>query len=476
MPLNAYLLEYGIPNYSKIMGRSYRENVPNHYVFGQFLAKNLRAKYGEEYIGELWKKTLNHATLFSFSKQINNISGLTIDKFVENQLKFKLDSLKSLRINSSAIHVSELPKKGYTSYEFPISLSTKEILAIKSGFSDIPTLVKISPDKEQFLTYLGPLYPSKMLSASSKFVVWSEITFHPRWAQKQATKLVFYELASGEKIIWDEHKKYICPSISSDSKYISLLLLNDDGSSELQIFLRETRELVRKKKVDISSQMIQPRITNDGRVVYIVLENQNKSLKIWNWDQDIIEFSKEFGNENIASPVLIKNKIYFNRPYQGVDQISSISLATGNQYIETNSPFGAYSATVDSSLTDKITYSQYAAIGNRIVSENSMAFDIMPEVPTNKLGSNTESTTFSVTKFSKLNLINLYAWGPYVNSQNNKIDFSVLSRNVINTLVLGAGYTYDANEKTGTQFVRGSYQAWFPVIEDNFYRLQLEIA
>ena len=34
---------------------------------------------------------------------------------------------------------------------------------------------------------------SNMLSASDQFVVWSEIVYHPRYTQKQHTKLVFYD-------------------------------------------------------------------------------------------------------------------------------------------------------------------------------------------------------------------------------------------------------------------------------------------
>ena len=35
--LNAYIWQYGVPNYSKLMSRNFRENIPNHYVFGQFI-------------------------------------------------------------------------------------------------------------------------------------------------------------------------------------------------------------------------------------------------------------------------------------------------------------------------------------------------------------------------------------------------------------------------------------------------------
>ena len=69
------------------------------------------------------------------------------------------------------------------------------------------------------------------LQCQQQFVVWSEIVFHPRYTQKQHTKLVFYDFKHNLKSIWKTNKKAICPSISPDSKYISYLELQNNGES-----------------------------------------------------------------------------------------------------------------------------------------------------------------------------------------------------------------------------------------------------
>lgn len=68
--LNAYLWQYGVPNYSKLMSRNFRENMPNHYVFGQFITHKLTSNNGFKEIGSLWQNTLNKPVLFSFSNQV----------------------------------------------------------------------------------------------------------------------------------------------------------------------------------------------------------------------------------------------------------------------------------------------------------------------------------------------------------------------------------------------------------------------
>ena len=72
---------------------------------------------------------------------------------------------------------------------------------------------------------------------------------------------------------------------------------------------------------------------------------------------------------------------------------------------------------------------------------------------------------FKVSTYSRWNLINPYAWGPLINSQFNKLDLGLLSKNLTNTLQLGLGFIYDASEQTGTKYIRASYQGWFPVVD-----------
>lgn len=69
LPLKAYWETYGIPSYAKMMGKSYQQLVPNHYVFGQYLSQQMTKDFGDEFIPSLWQSTLNHPTLFAFSRQ-----------------------------------------------------------------------------------------------------------------------------------------------------------------------------------------------------------------------------------------------------------------------------------------------------------------------------------------------------------------------------------------------------------------------
>jgi hypothetical protein len=471
--LNAYLWQFGVPNYSKLMAKNYRENVPNHYVFGQFITHKLSKDYGLDEIGHIWQKTLNKPRLFSFSNQIKNKSGFSIDQFVGNILKNQLDTLKQAVGHAKYSVISPINSKGFSSYDYPQKISNGKVIAIKMAFQEIPSLVEIENARERKLCLLGPVYPSNMLSASDQFVVWSEIKYHPRWTQKQSTKLVFFDLGNHQKYDWSNNQKWICPSISPDSKYVSFIELQNNGSSTLKIHDRETKELIDTLRYDASTQIIQPRISTGGLISFILLNSGRKKILVYDFLQKKMIAVRDFGSTNIASTFLYNDHVYFNLPLAKVDQIARWNYKDQSIDYITQSQFGAYSISFSPVSKEPFVFSNYTAKGNQICLGNlSESYpvnltDIRMEVAP-AIASAINQQNLEVSSYSRWNLINPYAWGPLVNSQFNKLDIGLLSKNLNNTLQLGLGYIYDVNEQTGSKYLRASYQGWFPVIDFSF--------
>jgi len=467
--LNAYLWQFGVPSYSQLMAKNFRENMPNHYVIGQFIAHEFSLKGGFNDIGYLWQNTLNKPGIFSFSNQVKKKFGLNIDQFVEQILQRQLDTLRQKPISTSYSLISPKITSGFTSYDFPQNIGNGHVIAIKSGFQDIPTLVEINHLKERKLCLIGPTYPSNMLSASDQFVVWSEFLYHPRWTQKQQTKLVFYNLLLNKKTSWNNNKKWICPSISPDSKYVSFLELNDDGVSILKVHDQKTKQIVDSVSFNSSVQVIQPRISLGGQLSYILLQNGHKKIVIYNYLSKQVVASRDFGSSNIASTFLHDDDVYFNLPVGQVDQLARWNFKNNLVDYVTKTQFGAYSISFSNVKSETYIFSNYSASGNQIgignlnESHPINLSDSFPE-PTQQIN----QEKFKISTYSRWNLINPYAWGPILNSQFNKLDFGILSKNLTNTLQIGMGYVYDASEQTGTKYFRASYQGLFPVVDFAF--------
>ena len=336
LPLKAYLNTYGLPSYAKMMGKSYRELVPNHYVFGQYLSQRMNQDFGESFIPNLWQATLNHPTIFGFSRQFKKQAGKSIDQYAKDVFTKLIDE------NA----VPDSSKQGFTQYLYPTKLADGRIVALKTGFSDIRQLVEIKSGKERRLSYFGPMIDASMLSASNDYVIWSELVVHPRWGQKQQSRLVFYALKTGKKTFMGGNEKWISPSISSDSKYVSFIQVKENGQTILKVYDRAKWKLISSLQAKSGEQFLQPRINADGTLVYIAKYKGNKSVRIWDFNNHKDVFQKDFGQHNIAHPYRDGEWVYVNFPTGEVDQIARINIHDQRFELMSTERFGAYFATL----------------------------------------------------------------------------------------------------------------------------------
>ncbi len=454
MPLRAYLDTYGAPNYAKMLGRSYREYVPNHYVFGQYLTYRLQEKYGHDVIGQLWSKTLNAPSPFSFSRSVKQLTGKSVDAFSRESLGFQANA-KAKKIKSP----------GFTNYLYPVPVSDTSFVALKNGFDVNTQLVLHTPSQERRLVYLGPYFDNAMLAASSQFVVWSEYQYHPRWGQKNQTVFYLYDLLQGKRIKWGSLGQATNPSISADSKYIGALVYRLSGASSLQVIDRESRELVAQLVVKPGEQFVQPRLQGESDFIFVRKKGQSKTIVVWNWKDNILRDSVQLGALNGSHPYLAGQHILFNLPVDGIDQVVRVDPKSNQVNVLTSDKYGAYFGVAQG---DKLTYAQYTASGYTVVegdtaAKKSFQLDIATKVYTGD-----SIATYPTTTFSKWRIFNPYAWGPLVGAQGNSIDMGIVSKDVLNNLQASFGYQWNANERMANSFARVSYQGFFPVIDFNY--------
>ena len=62
-------------------------------------------------------------------------------------------------------------------------------------------------------------------------------------------------------------------------------------------------------------------------------------------------------------------------------------------------------------------------------------------------------------------MLNPYSWGSFVTNNLAQINVGVVSRDILSTTSLSAGYTYDINEGTSFWNAGISYQGWYPILD-----------
>lgn len=496
LDFRTFLLTKGPFTYQKAYLGSYKDYITgyyNRYKLGYFMTSHVKRKYGPEAWSNVLDQTYDFPFWpFVFSRSIKKELGLRVqDVYDSTMLEMRgiwEGQLKNLPVTEAAT-LATGPNRVYTSYEYPQYLSDGRILAQKSGLADVETFVILGDSSEKIEERVfvpGYINDSGMLSVVNDKVVWSESAFDPRWGMRDYTVIKTYDIRNNKLEQLTRRTRLSAPSLSPDGTQISAVQVSLNNEYNLVILNSKTGEEVRKINNPDNNFYIMPRWSPDGKqIVVVVLNRKGKTIQLIDVatgnSQDVISYN----TMNIAHPVMFGNYIYFNSPYNGIDNIYSVNITTGEHYQVTSRKFGAFNPAI-SPDGKTIAFNDFTENGFRIA---TMPNDTTKWTPLNQVEdrnidyhqpltqqegnqnvvANIPVKKYQINKFNRFrHIFNPYSWSPLASSGDNSITVSISSQDLLNTALADIGVGYDGNERTGSFFTRLSYQGFYPVLDAEF--------
>ena len=518
------LLTGGAFRYAKAYGRSYKDLVPNHYVLGYFMTSHLRRHHDADAWGKILTRHYNFPIEpFSFSGAIRKETGLKVEELYAETTK-ELAGLWRNQLNqlneTSATILATAKNRVQTNYEFPQYLDNETIICRKSGLADIETYVTLKkqaglgfskdtifklegsrkPDSETRIFTPGTTEfnsstnnPNNgMLSVAAGKIVWGEHHFDPRWGLRDYLVVKIYDVKTKKLRQLTHRSRLFAPSLSPDGKTVVAVEVTQENlcrlrfldeqtgqvSSEIKTFRLENGGVLPEK--NILFQM--PRFSPDGKnLVAVSLDGSGKNLDVFDL-QTLTVKRFPFGDENISHPVMHGDHVFYNSPFTGIDNIYALHLPTGRKFQITSRKFGAYNAAV-SPDGNELAFNDFTPGGFRIATmpNDSIQWIPLENLPNRNVsyyrplmmqegGKNVlkmaGSQQYTAKPFRRAaNLINPYSWGPVLNSTGSELFVGLVSQDLLSTLAVQTGYSYDANQRTGSYSANASYQGWYPVLD-----------
>ncbi|HNP20071.1 MAG TPA: hypothetical protein PKL31_16650 [Fulvivirga sp.] len=483
----ANILEGKRINYHKQYLRSYKDFIPDHYKMGYYMVAHLRRRTGQPEIwNDISKSAFNTPFIpFTFSNAMKKHTG----HFVVDNYNMMMDDLKKeWREQLEGLKLTEyqtITKRSnstYTDYAFPQVLEDGSIVAFKSGLADMGQLVRVDANGNEIAKIVtGVMSNTGMLSATHYKVYWNENEFDPRWRAKTYSVIKSYDFATRKLKRVTSKTRYSGAAISPDGYKVATINNSIDNRVNLVIIDAFSGKEIKRFDNPENAELGMPRWSQDGRsIVVLKISDQGKSVVSIDVESGAIITLIDTSNENIGSPVLAGDHLFYNSPFNGIDNIYAKDLKSGKRYQVTSSKYGAYNASVNK---DEIVYNEHTINGLSIVKiENNPAnWKPLEEVEdrnvnyiepiveqeglTELLDARTD-TRYEVKKYSKLgHMVNIHSWGPFASTDLNTAQFGIFSRDVLSTTSVTLGYTYDINEGSGYASAGVSYQGWYPVID-----------
>ena len=474
-------------NYHKQYMRSYKHNIPNHYVLGYHMVSYLRKKTGDpEVWNKIAKRSWNFPFPFRFSNSIKKETGLDVVhlyKEMATDLKNKWTSeLEGLEFTPFE-KINPRTTTAYTDYQFPQPLEDGSVVAMKSGIGDIERLVILADGQEKSKFVQGPVNESGQLSTAKMRVVWNEYRYDPRWLMKTYSMILGYDFATGRKQIISTHSRYSSAVLSPDGKKVATVESGTDYKIKL-VILDYDNDKVLKEFGSPDNQLISmPRWSPDGKSIV--------ALRLTPIGKAVVKYDYETGQsvelipateENIGHPVLFGDYLFYNSPYTGIDNIYALHLKTKKKFQVTSSKYGSYNPSV-SPDGKTLYYNEQSRNGMDVVKTELDPYYWKPIENVNQQGvgyfqhlveqegrpnllDSVPQRTFTTSKYGKLKgLVNVHSWGPYTNPELSYLDIGISSKNLLSTTTMDVGYRYYSDEKTGSWRANVSYQAYYPIID-----------
>ena len=481
------LLEGRKFNYHKQHLRSYRHNIPDHYVLGYYMVNYLRRKTND---ADIWGKITARSWSvpfipFAFSNAIKKETGLYVTDLYDEMAD---DLASSWRKELNGIQLTPFVKispgrdGAYTDYLYPQVLDDGSILVMKKGIGDIEQFVLLKDGEEKVFTP-GLMNDTGMLSAQGRTVVWNEYGFHPRWRVWNYSQVKSFDLATGkERRIGPKRSRYASAAITQQGDKIVTIETDIEYNTHVVVLDARNGSVLKTFPNPDNDFFSMPRWSPDGKKIAVLRTADNgKTISILDFESGALKDVMPVSQENVGYPVLHDHYLLFNSPATGIDNIYAIDLNTAKRYQVTSSRLGAYNPAL-SSDGKTLYYNDQTKDGLDVVSipfepvlwkpfdserQVSLFFRELVEQEGNPaVFTNVPDSTFPHAPYRKISgLINPYNWGVTVNNELTEANIGLISRDILSTTSLSLGYFFDINERTSALRGEVSYQGWFPIVD-----------
>lgn len=485
------LMEGRTFNYNKQFLRSYKHNIPDHYVLGYNMVSYLRQKAGNP---DIWENITARAwnapfIPFTFSSAIKKEAGMYVKnlyaEMATNLKKKWQDQIDSLQLTPFE-KVNKRTSTAYTNYLYPQVLEDGSVLVMKSGIGNIEELVAITGGEEKKIFIPGVINASGMLSATNSRMVWNEYRYDPRWRVRTYSVIMGFDHGDKTKRMISRNSRYASAAISPDGYKVATVESTSEYKTRLIVLDYYSGEVLKEFENPDNDFVSMPRWDENNQAIYAMnINEKGKAIVKFDFTSGGSTAITDYSNENMGYPVPFGEYILFNSPRSGIDNIYAIHLPTGKRWQITESKYGAYNPAIsrdgktiyyneqgrDGMDVVKISFnpSEWREVSNEYSEPGSSYQHLVEQENNPDLFKNIPSEKFPVTKYSKVgNMFNPYSWGLYFNDDLTKADIGISSQDVLSTTRLNAGYTFDIYERTGAWNAGISYQGFYPIIDLNF--------
>lgn len=469
-------------SWMKLRNGSMKDYVPNHYNLGYLLVNYGREKYGADF----WSKVTKDASAFKglfypFQKAVKKYAGVDYKTFRNDAFNYYKNLEKAApatKGTSVGEPVYDANKHVVTNYMFPYTMSSREMVYLKTAYNKRPSFyIKDQIGEKRLRT--RDISIDDQFSYRGDYIVYASYRNDPRWSWRDYSVINVLNIHTGQQRTITRKSKYFTPDISPNSSSVAAVQIDGKGHSELHILDSRSGDVKQRLGSPDIQLFTDPKFINDDSLVCAVrLKDGKMALAVGNLQTGSLRRLTPPSFNVVGYPCVTDGIVYFTASYGGNDDIFAIKPNDTSIYRITNGTTGNYFVNVGNG---KMTWSSFTAEGYQLMqaNESELVWTKIPSSVTDNtvlaypvsqenridafIPGNLAQRSFPTSKYSKgTRLFNFHSWRPYY--EDPEFSFSLYGENVLNTLQTELYYLYNQDEKTNAVGVTATFGQLFPYI------------
>lgn len=513
--LRAQITEKGPYSYDKATMGSYKTFTPDAYALGYSLVGKARAKYGTD----LWNEALDRVAKYPFmvvpfNSGIRKVTGKWKTRLYK-ELLAELDSgwqQQSQATKHPEVRtITRRDSKTWVKYSHPLFLNDTSILAEKASMDDVTRFILIDRRNGSEKVLLTPgKHNSGTTSIGGKYLAWSEEEKDHRWNNRSYGEIRIYDFTTGKIRQLTRRTRYFSPVINSEGNRIAAVQVSVNNQHSIDILDVPSGRLIRKFPVpDHGAAMTPNWLPDNKKILFTLLTAHGETVALLDTTTGKIEHLIPFTFHEFNGPGYFFNQyLIYGVDYSGTEDLYALDTLTHQIFQVTSSRFAA----LDPDCTPDhqfMIYSDYTSDGMMVVEiridpstwiplhlvrdhslrlYEPLALQEKANIQDSVLLRNIfrlkqndsvdfqkdtiKGTVYPSVRYRKAaHLFNPHSWAP-LSFNAGDLTFHpgvmALSQNLLSSMVAGAGWEYDLNERTGKCYANLSYTGWYPVFTVQF--------
>ena len=488
-PLSAMVMERGkLYPYDKIVHRSYRDFVPNHYPVGYMLVTGAKRRHGADIFTKISKRQSWYSVWpFAFGCGYKHFTGESLAGGYEATFS---DLRNQYAQRADEAHVKSYPtvtnpsRRIYTNYLSPYHIGKDSILCVKSSLSKASRFVLMDSHGREYKV-LGHTEASDF-DTDGRVIVYNTTVPDVRWTLRSYSDIAVFDIGTGSYHIVTQKSKYGNPYLSPGGSKIVAVDFSDDRVCRLVVMA------LRRSGTGYSTEILKafysrpleyircPNFVSEDKVVFISNYGDRNTLRLLDLNTMVANDITAPSPENISDIMVSEDGayIYYVSDISGIDNVHRVAISGGEPVQVTNSKYGV----TDISSADGVLYfSQYTANGydiayckadEKVAAMKSKKLEyfapmlpkepagvldrIATELPDTTILSKSKPYSQFADPFRPLGL--MPNWG------EDMISINLSTANNLETIFASVTETYDRDPGVWRTDVGISYYGFYPVI------------